>query len=84
LGPIQAYYKFDEGTGTTSADATGDGYTCTLDGATWTSGNYATIPALNLKVPLPESSFAAGPLPPSKCPSLQNSYPKFGRRLHPG
>lgn len=62
IAGLQADYKFDEGTGTSSADATGDGYTSTLNGATWTSGiegtgglafassssSYASIPALNL------------------------------------
>jgi hypothetical protein len=33
-----AYYKFDEGSGTTTADATGDGYTGTLNNTTWTTG----------------------------------------------
>jgi hypothetical protein len=59
---IQAYYKFDESTGSTTADATGDGFTGTITGATWTTGvegtgglafngtnaTYVTIPALNL------------------------------------
>ena len=63
INGLQAYYKFEEGSGTTSADATGDGFTCTLQAATtWTTGiegtsglaftgtstSYATIPALNL------------------------------------
>jgi hypothetical protein len=61
INGLQAYYHFNEDTGTTSADATGDGYTATLVGATWTTAgtdgtdaitfsgsNYATIPALNL------------------------------------
>jgi hypothetical protein len=57
---LQAYYRMNEGTGTTTADATGDGYTATLDGTTWGTGvdgtdglvfngsGYATVPALNL------------------------------------
>jgi len=61
INGLQAYYQLDENTGTTSADVTGDGYTATLQGATWTTGisgsalsfngssNYATIPALNLR-----------------------------------
>jgi len=62
INGVLAWYKFDEGSGTTSADATGDGYTCTLNGTTWTtgiqgtgalsyagvSGSNASIPALNL------------------------------------
>ena len=62
INGIRAYYKLNEGTGTTSADATGDGYTCTLQGATWGTGvegtnglafagsgtSYATLPTLNL------------------------------------
>jgi hypothetical protein len=44
-GPI-AYYKFDEGTGTATADATGHGNTgTTVNGVTWTTGQYAS--ALN-------------------------------------
>jgi hypothetical protein len=58
---LQAYYPMNEGTGTTTADATGNGFTATLAGATWTTGvdgsnglgfsgtsQYATAPALNL------------------------------------
>jgi plastocyanin/regulation of enolase protein 1 (concanavalin A-like superfamily) len=58
---LQAYYQFNEGTGTTTADATGDGYTGTISGATWTTGvqsssglafngtsSYVGLPALNL------------------------------------
>jgi hypothetical protein len=62
INGLQAYYKFEEGTGSTSYDATGDGYTATLTGTAWTTGvegsngiafagassSYATIPALNL------------------------------------
>jgi len=61
INGLQAYYKMDEGSGTTTADATGDGYTATLSGTTWGSGiegtgglgfngssDYATVPALNL------------------------------------
>jgi hypothetical protein len=62
INGLQAYYKMDEGTGTTSADLTGDAYTCTLAGATWTTGlegtgalsfagastSIASIPAMNL------------------------------------
>jgi Concanavalin A-like lectin/glucanases superfamily/Bacterial Ig domain/Kelch motif len=62
INGLQAAYKFDEGSGTTSADGTGDGYTCTLSGATWSTGlqgtgalsfagastSIATIPAMNL------------------------------------
>ena len=63
INGLQAYYKMDEGSGTTSADVTGDAYTCTLAGATWTTGlegtgalsfagastSIASIPAMNLK-----------------------------------
>ena len=38
INGLLAYYQFNEGTGTTSADATGDGFTATLQGATWTTG----------------------------------------------
>ncbi len=62
INGLQAYYRFEEGTGATSVDATGDGYDGTLQGATWgagvegtggllfagTSTSYATLPALNL------------------------------------
>jgi hypothetical protein len=37
LGNI-AYYKFDEGTGSISTDATGDGYNAVLNNTTWTTG----------------------------------------------
>lgn len=62
INGLQAAYKFDEGTGGTSADTTGDAYTCTLGGASWSTGlqgtgalsfagastSIATIPAMNL------------------------------------
>jgi len=62
INGMLAWYKFDESSGTTSADATGDGHTCTLSGSTWTTGiqgtgalsyagvssSTANIPALNL------------------------------------
>jgi hypothetical protein len=39
LPPFVAHYRFDEGTGTTAADATGNGRTATLaGGAGWTTG----------------------------------------------
>jgi hypothetical protein len=41
LTGIVAAYSFDQGTGTTAPDATGNGHTGTLSGATWTSaGKY--------------------------------------------
>ncbi len=62
INGVRVHYKMDEGTGTTTADATGDGFTGAITGATWTSGvegtgglafngtnsTYVTIPALNL------------------------------------
>jgi regulation of enolase protein 1 (concanavalin A-like superfamily) len=58
---LQAYYRFNEGTGTTTADSSGDGYTATISGATWTTGvdgsnglafsgtsQYVTTPAMDL------------------------------------
>lgn len=60
INGLQAHYPFSEGTGTTSADTTGSGYTATLQSTTWGTGisgsgltfdgtaSYATIPALNL------------------------------------
>ena len=62
INGLQAWYKFDEGSGTSSIDMTGDGYDCSLDGATWTTGvagsgalslagastSTASLPALNL------------------------------------
>jgi regulation of enolase protein 1 (concanavalin A-like superfamily) len=58
---LQAYYKMNEGTGTTTADATGNGFTATIAGATWSTGvdgsnglafsgtsQYVTAPVLNL------------------------------------
>jgi hypothetical protein len=38
-GPVAAY-SFDEGTGTTVEDLTGDGHTATIEGAEWTDGRY--------------------------------------------
>ena len=62
INGLVARYQFDEGSGTTSEDATGNGNTCMLNGATWTtgiqntgalscagtSGSSTEIPALNL------------------------------------
>ena len=58
---LQAYYKMNEGSGTTTADATGNGFTATVSGATWTTGvdgsdglafsgtgESVSVPALNL------------------------------------
>jgi hypothetical protein len=43
-----AYYKFDEGTGTTAADSSGSGHTATLmGGAGWTSGHTGSAVSLN-------------------------------------
>ena len=63
-GPTQglvAYWTFDEGTGSTAADSSGDGYTMSLvNGPTWTNGiiggalsfngvnNYGAVPSINL------------------------------------
>jgi Concanavalin A-like lectin/glucanases superfamily len=38
-GPVAAY-SFDEGTGTTVEDVTGDGHTATIEGAKWARGRY--------------------------------------------
>jgi hypothetical protein len=62
INGLRAYYKFEEGTGTTSADSSGNGFTSTLKSVTWSSGvegtngvsfagvstSYGTIPALNM------------------------------------
>ena len=40
-GGLVAAYGFDEGTGPSVADASGNGNTGTLSGATWTSGKYS-------------------------------------------
>ena len=58
---LVANYKLNEGTGTTTADATGNGHTGTLNNATWTTGiasspglafdgssGFVSLPALNL------------------------------------
>jgi fibronectin type 3 domain-containing protein len=46
-GPVAAY-GFNEGTGTTSADLSGNGLTATLtSGATWRSGKYGSAVSLN-------------------------------------
>jgi len=55
-------FHFDEGTGTTSADASGKGCTATLNGATWTSDFFATgfvRPHRNIPV-LDPSPFGTG------------------------
>src|SRR5205807_2491789 len=45
---LLAAYAFNEGTGTTTADASGKGHTGTLNGATWTtSGRYGKALAFN-------------------------------------
>jgi hypothetical protein len=44
LNGLVAYYKFEEGSGVSVADSTGQGHTATIDGATWVQGikdNYA-------------------------------------------
>jgi len=58
-GNLKAYYKFDEGSGTTTADSSGNGYDGTINGATWVTGkigdglsfdgfgNNVTIPLMN-------------------------------------
>ncbi|HTT94837.1 MAG TPA: hypothetical protein VMF55_09200, partial [Solirubrobacterales bacterium] len=38
-GPVAAY-SFDEGTGSTVEDVTGDGHTGTIEGAKWARGRY--------------------------------------------
>ena len=52
-GPVAAY-GFDEGTGTTAADATGNGRTGTISGATWNSsgrfGSSLTFDGVNDRV----------------------------------
>ena len=62
INGLRAWYRFEEGTGSTTADLTGDPYTCALQGTTWstgvegtggvtfagTSSSYGTVPALNL------------------------------------
>ena len=35
-----AYWKFDEGSGSTAADSSGNGYTLSSSGATWVSGKF--------------------------------------------
>jgi len=37
-GSLVIHYRFDEGTGTTTTDFSGNGYDGTIDGATWTTG----------------------------------------------
>ncbi len=61
INGLQAYYEFDEDTGTTTADATNSGLNGTIQSATWTSGvegtnglafngtsSYVSLPAMNL------------------------------------
>src|SRR4051794_40252197 len=40
-GPVAAY-SFNEGVGTTAADASGNGNTGTLNGATWSTGKFGS------------------------------------------
>jgi len=40
-GPV-AYWKMDEGSGTSINDHSGNGNICTLNGATWTTGKYGS------------------------------------------
>ncbi|BBO17612.1 conserved hypothetical protein [Candidatus Brocadia pituitae] len=59
IGGQQVYYAFDEGTGSTATDSSGNGRNGTISGATWTSGkiggalsfngtnHYVSIPRLN-------------------------------------
>ncbi len=59
IGGQQAYYAFDEGTGATTADSSGNSRNGTINGATWTTGrfggalnfngtsNYVSTPSLN-------------------------------------
>ncbi|BBO17633.1 conserved hypothetical protein [Candidatus Brocadia pituitae] len=59
IGGQQAYYTFDEGTGSTTADSSGNSRNGTINGATWTTGkfggalnfngtsNYVSTPSLN-------------------------------------
>jgi hypothetical protein len=44
-----AAWSFDEGKGTTAADATGDGHTGTVSGAEWTTGKFGAALAFNGK-----------------------------------
>ena len=46
-GGLVAAYAFDEGTGNTVTDASGNGNTGTISGATWTSGQYSYGLAFN-------------------------------------
>ena len=60
LPGLVGYWTFDEGSGATAADSSGNGYTAALTGATWAPGEYGdavsgsgsaqyvTIPAINL------------------------------------
>ncbi|WKZ21454.1 MAG: Ig-like domain-containing protein [Candidatus Brocadiaceae baterium WH-1] len=59
MSGLQAYYKFDEGTGTVATDSSGNNRNGTIHGATWTTGkiggalsfngtsNYVSVPPLN-------------------------------------
>ena len=44
---LSAAYGFGEGTGSTTADASGNGITGQIQGATWTTGKYATALSFN-------------------------------------
>ncbi len=45
-GPVAAY-GFNEGSGSTTADASGNKYTATVSGATWTTGKYGNALSFN-------------------------------------
>jgi hypothetical protein len=46
-GSLAAQWKMDEGSGTITADASGNGNVGTLNGATWAAGSYGTSIALS-------------------------------------
>ncbi len=62
---LVGYWKFSEGSGTTAADSSGNGYTATLvNGITWTTGKVGgaiTANGTNQYVSIPAINFSATP-----------------------
>jgi hypothetical protein len=75
-----AAYGFNEGSGTTTADASGNGNTATLFGATWTTGKYGqglAFNGTNQYVAGRDIDFASGPFTVSgwfKAPAVGFRY----------
>ena len=61
--PPTAYWRFDENDGNTASDSSGNGYTGTINGATWASGKYGSalnFDGVNDYVNIPDPNDLAG------------------------